>query len=187
MLMYITGIVPILLNIILNEQQNQKQSPREQIQDKTMPRPHLLANVTSETETANPRHRPTESGEPILLPLPIKTQLFPDTQFFVFRKPGDAKHKHAQSETGIVFSLTTASLGQLFFMLTRRTDTTINIACHTENKKIADRLTEHAEELKQRVRELGFEQITFHCAILDQKARKLQTEFASPALLDRKV
>jgi len=185
--MQVSSLLPILLNIILSEQQKQKQLPREQIANKTIPRPQSLSTDTVKAETGTPQGRMAEGGEPILLALPLKTPLFPDTQFFIFRKPDDADHKQGKGETGIVFSLTTASLGQLFFMLTRRGDTVINIVCHTENEKFASRLTACAGELKQQVQELGFEQITFHCTVLDHKLRKLQTEFAYPALLDRKV
>jgi len=187
MLMQVSSLLPILLNIILSEQQQQKQVPGEQIVNKTVPRPQLLSADTVKAETETPRARLMEDGEPILLPLPLKTPLFPDTQFFIFRKPNDANHKQKKGETGIVFSLTTASLGQLFFILTLRGDTAINIVCHTENEKFTSRLTARAEELKQQVQELGFEQITFLCTVLDHNLRKLQTEFASPTLLDRKV
>lgn len=184
--MQISGVLPILLNIILSEQQNQKQTPREFMANKTIPRPPSLFTPTPETEAA-PRQRPAESGEPLLLPLPLKTSLYPDTQFFVFRKNGDPRHKQAREETGIVFSLATMNLGQLFFMITQRGDTAIHIVCRAENENIATRLTASGEELKQQVQQLGFSQITFHCAVLDQKLRKLQAEFTSPALLDRKV
>lgn len=184
--MQISGILPVLLNIILNEQQNQKQTPREFIANKTLPRPPSLFTSTPETEAA-PRQRPAEGGEPLLLPLPLKTSLYPEAHFFVFRKTGDPRHKQEGEETGIVFSLATMNLGQLFFMLTQRRDTTIHIVCHVENENIADRLTASGEELKQQVMQLGFSQITFHCAVLNQKISKLQAEFSSPALLDRKV
>ncbi|TYO93803.1 hypothetical protein [Desulfallas thermosapovorans] len=184
--MQISGVLPILLNIILSEQQNQKQTPREPVANKTIPRPSSLFTSTPETE-ATPRQRQAEGGEPLLLPLPVKTSLYPDTQFFVFRKTGDPGHKQYREETGIVFSLATMSLGQLFFVLTQRGNTAIHIACRVENESIAARLTTAAEELKRQVQQLGFAQITFHCAVLDQKLRKLRAEFASPALLDRKV
>lgn len=188
MLMQVSGILPILLNIILSEQQNPKQSLREQDTNTTVMRPQTLSTTTPEaSQTAPSRDRPAEGGEPILLPLPLKTPLFPDTQFFIFRKPNDTNHKQGKGETGIVFSLITASLGQLFFMLTRRGDTAINIVCHTENEKFASRLNARAEELKKQVQNLGFEQITFHCTVLDHKLRKLQTKFTSPTLIDQKV
>ncbi len=186
-LMQVSSLLPILFNIILSEQQKQKQVPREQIANKTVPRSQSLSTDTVKAETGTPQGRMAEGGGPILLALPLKTPLFPDTQFFIFRKPDDADHKQRKVETGIVFSLTTVNLGQLFFMLNQRGDTAINIVCHTENEKVASRLTARAGELKQQVQDLGFEQITFHCTVMDHKLRKLQTELASPVLLDRKV
>lgn len=88
MLMQVSGILPILLNIILSEQQNPKQSLREQDTNTTVMRPQTLSTTTPEaSQTAPSRDRPAEGGEPILLPLPLKTPLFPDTQFLFFVNP----------------------------------------------------------------------------------------------------
>jgi hypothetical protein len=187
--MQIAGVIPILLNIILSEQQNRKQAPREeQAAGKTIARPHPPPSNTAETEAAAPLHRTTENNEPVLLPLPLKSPLFPDAQFFVFRRPGEGQNRERgeKEETGIIFSLSTRSLGRLFFTLTRQAQT-INIACHTENEKISARLAPRWDELKQQLRQAGFPNVTIRCTTLHHNLRPLQAVYTSPGLLDRKV
>lgn len=187
--MQISAIVPILLNILLSEQQNQKQALREQTAFKDVMQAQLT-QPSANTETANaaPQHRAGESSEPVLMPLPLRSPLFPDTQFYAFRRRDEEKqgHKGEESETGIVFSLGTASLGRLFFLLVRKAEA-ISITCHTENGAVAARLSTRAEELKKRVREIGVEQVTFRCTALDPNLVKPTIGFSSPGLLDLKV
>ena len=188
--MQISAIVPILLNILLSEQQNQKQAPREQVAFKNVMQAQLTRPSATNIETANaaPQHRAGESSEPVLMPLPLRSPLFPDTQFYAFRRLDEGKKggKGEEDETGIVFSLGTASLGRLFFMLVRKAEA-ITITCHTENGSVAGLLNTRAEQLKKQVRDIGFEQVTFRCTILDPNLVKPTTGFSSPGLLDLKV
>jgi len=188
--MQISAIVPILLNILLSEQQNQKQAPRGQVAFKDVIQAQLTQPSAANTETANaaPQHRSGESSEPMLMPLPLRSPLFPDTQFYAFRRLDEEKHgrKGEEGETGIVFSLGTISLGRLFFMLLRKAEA-ISITCHTENGTVAERLNTRAEELKKQVQDIGFEQVTFRCTILDPNLVKPTAGFSSPGLLDMKV
>lgn len=187
--MRVSSIIPILLNIINSEQQNQKQAPRQSQVDKTAllnrPLPHSGGTASESTVL---RQGITDTNEPLLLPLPIKTPLFPDTQFYVFQKPAGPPHppQNRQGESGIVFSLSTTNLGRLFFILTQHTDT-LRINCHTESKEIATRLTNQSQEIEQRMEELGFAQVVFRCVVLDHQSNPNQTSFTSPGLLDRKV
>jgi|GEM_PF-1432529 len=190
--MQISAVIPILLNILMSEQQSLKQAPREQAAFKDVMQAQLTrpAAVNPEPANAAPQHRTAEGGEPVLTPLPLRSPLFPETQFFAFRPRDDdnpgRKNKQGQDETGIVFSLGTASLGRLFFMLTRKQEA-ISITCHTENGTIAGLLNARAEELKKQVRELGFEQVLFRCTILDPNLIKPPAGFSSSGLLDLKV
>jgi len=189
--MQISAIVPILLNILLSEQQNQKQARPEQtafreVMQAQLTRPSSTANP--ETATAAPQHRAGEGGDPVLTPLPLRSPLFPDTQFYAFRRRDEEKQgrKGEKGETGIVFSLGTVSLGRLFFMLVRKAEA-VSITCHTEDRAVAGRLNTRAEELKKQVRDIGFEQVTFRCTILDPNLVKPTAGFSSPGLLDLKV
>ncbi|SFR05052.1 hypothetical protein [Desulfoscipio geothermicus] len=187
--MQISGVIPILLNIILSEQQNQKQAPREeQAAGKTIARPHPPPSTAADAEAAAPRHRTAENSEPVLLPLPLKSPLFPDAQFFAFRRAEDDQNRgrDGKKEIGIIFSLSTRSLGRLFFTLTRQAET-INIFCHTENEKISARLAPRWDELKQQLQQTGFPNVTIRCTALHHNFRPLQAGYASPGLLDRKV
>ncbi|KJS14370.1 MAG: hypothetical protein VR67_00325 [Peptococcaceae bacterium BRH_c8a] len=188
--MQISAIVPILLNILLSEQQNQKQAPREQVAFRDVMQAQLTrpSAANTETTTAAPQHRAGESSEPVLMPLPLRSPLFPDTQFYAFRRRDEEKQgqKGEDGETGIVFSLGTASLGRLFFMLVRKAEA-ISITCHTENGAIAGRLNTRAEELKKQIQAIGFEQVTFRCTVLDPNLVKPTAGFSSPGLLDLKV
>ena len=182
--MRVSAIIPILLNIILSEQQSQKQSTREQVEFKDVIQAQLARQpAASEGVNTASRHRAGESSEPVLLPLPLRSPLFPDTQFFVFRRYGEEKQgrENEEGETGIVFSLATASLGRLFFMLTRKKDS-ISINCHTETGAVAARLNSRAEELKQQMRETGFEKVIFRCTVLDPNLVNPVAGFDSPGL-----
>lgn len=189
--MQVSAIVPILLNIIRSEQQSQKQTPREQAAFKDVLQGQPVQPSTAAPEAAGraaPRQGAAETGEPVLLPLPLRSPLFPDTQFYVFRRQGGEGRgrEGEEGETGIVFSLATASLGRLFFMLTRRAES-INIACHAETGAAAARLNARAGELTAQVREMGFGQVVFRCIVLDPKLAREPAGFSSPGLLDLKV
>jgi len=191
----VSGIVPILLNIILQEQQSQKRSPgKEQAAAKPAARPQLPpapAGAAGE-ETAAARLRTAESGDPVLLPLPLKSTLFPDARFFIFHRPQDEKRENRSrggeeaAETGIAFSLATRHLGRLFFTLARRAET-INIACYAEREETAARLASRSAELQRQLQSAGFARVIFRCTVLDRSPAGRQPAFASPSLLDRKV
>lgn len=190
--MQISAVIPILLNILMSEQQSLKQAPREQAAFKDVMQAQLTrpAAVNPEPANAAPQHRSAEGGEPVLTPLPLRSPLFPETQFFAFRPRDDdnpgRENEQGRDETGIVFSLGTAGLGRLFFMLTHKQEA-ISITCHTENGAIAGLLNARAEELKKQVRELGFGQVVFRCTILDPNLVKPPAGSSSSGLLDLKV
>lgn len=192
--MQVSAIVPILLNIIRSEQQSQKQSSREQVdfrqllQGQPARTPSPASAPGEKAAAARPGSGSAEGGEPVLLPLPLRSPLFPDTQFYVFRRQGEESREQedAEQETGIVFSLATAGLGRLFFMLTRKAES-IGITCHTQTGAVAARLNSRAAELEEQVRQAGFEQVTFRCLVLDPKLAGEPAGFSSPGLLDLKV
>lgn len=189
--MQISGVIPILLNIILSEQHNQKQGqiPRELIAAKeTAKAAEILAKGTEREAPSQPHARGQEGSEPLLLPLPLKTPLYPETQFYIYRKRGEQKKEQnkAAEEPGVVFSLSTHSMGSLFFYLTIK-EATINIACHTENEKFATQLAAHSSELKEQVQKAGFTQVLFRCTVLDPQMKHLMTGLTNPVMLDQKV
>lgn len=182
--MHVSSIIPVLLNIILSDQQSRKQAPREQVILQTTHQMKPPGTVAAETK---PRPQ-NATGEPALIPLPLKSPLFPDTQFFVFHRHGQEKHnrRDGESETGIVFSLATTSLGRLFFLLTRR-EQTINITCYVENAAVAARLKARSAELEQQVREAGFHRVILRWALLEHGLAGPLKDLTTPGLLDRKV
>ncbi|WP_027365186.1 flagellar hook-length control protein FliK [Desulfotruncus alcoholivorax] len=189
--MQISGVIPVLLNIILSEQQNPKhgQLPRELIAAKeTAKAAEVLTKGTEQEAPAQPHARGHEGSEPLLLPLPFKTPLYPETQFYVFRKRGRQKKEQdaAAGEPGVVFSLSTNSLGSLFFYLTAK-ENTVNIACHTENEKFAAQLASHSGDLREQIQKTGFKQVIFRCTVLDPQMKNLMTGLANPVILDQKV
>jgi hypothetical protein len=186
--MHVSSIIPVLLNIILTEQQSRKKAPREQVAAQVIPQMRPPGTVAAETKTgAEPRPQ-NVTTEPSLFPLPLKSPLFPDTQFFVFHRYGKEKNKQqdGESETGIVFSLSTASLGRLFFLITSRPET-VNITCHVENAEIAARLNSRSAELEQQVRETGFQRVVLRWTVLEHSLAGPQKDFTTSGLLDRKV
>ncbi len=189
--MQVSAIVPILLNIILSEQQSQKQNPREKVALKDVIHLQGIRNAaTGEAgENATPRYRTGDTGEPWLLPLPLKSTLYPDTRFYTCMRRDEQQHgrEKEKNETVIVFGLNTNSLGRLFFILTRQMDKKIDILCHAEKHDTSDKLNSRAEELTENLRKLGFDRVVFRCTALDPMLTKPSTGFTSPRLLDSKV
>lgn len=192
--MHISAIVPILLNIINSEHQRQQQAvekqPFQAVLQEQPARPSPGAGPEGAEKTPF-RPGAGESGTPVLVPLPLRSPLFPDTQFYVYhRQKQEPGHPGAGAgkggETGIVFSLATSGLGRLFFMLTRRDDY-IGITCHTQTRQAAERLKAGAGELTRQIRASGFGQVVFRCAVLDAKLARVPDGFTSPGLLDLKV
>ncbi|MBF7083466.1 flagellar hook-length control protein FliK [Desulfallas sp. Bu1-1] len=186
--MHVSSIIPVLLNIILSEQQSRKKASREQVISQTTPQMRPQATAAAETKTEAEPRQWNAAAEPSLFPLPLKSPLFPDTQFFVFHRYGKEKNKQqdGESETGIVFSLATASLGRLFFLITSRPET-VNITCHVENAEIAARLNARSAELEQQVRKTGFKRVVLRWTVLEHSLAGPQKDFTTPGLLDRKV
>lgn len=188
--MQISGVIPILLNIILSEQQDQKQGQiaRELLAAKeTAKAAEVLTKGTAQEAPAQ-HARGHEASDPLLLPLPLKTPLYPETQFYVLRKQGEQKKEQnaAAEESGVVFSLSTHSMGSLFFYLTVKEDA-INIACHAESEQFAARLAAHSGELKEQVQKTGFKQVIFRCTVLDPQINQLMSGLKNPVMLDQKV
>lgn len=185
--MQISRIIPVILNIILSEQQSQKQTLQQQAVKKNA-LPQMLPPSAAKPDNPSPQYKTNDPSEPQLFPLPLKTTLFPNTQFFAFRRPvhEQKKHQDENEETGIAFSLSSTNLGRLFFTLTKQSET-INITCHTEHKKIAAHLASRSSELKQHVENIGFNKVIFKCTVLDRKFLHQRTEFSCPGLLDQKI
>jgi len=189
--MQVSAIVPILLNIILSEQQSQKQPTREKVAMKDVIHLQGIRNpVTGEEgENATPRYRTGDTSEPWLLPLPLKSNLYQDTRFYIYKQQCEQQHsqKKENGETVIVFGLNTISLGRLFFILTHQMNKKIDILCHAEKHDTSSKLNSRAEELTESLRKLGFDRVVFRCTVLDPMLTKAPTGFTSPRLLDSKV
>lgn len=185
--MHVSSIIPVLLNIILTEQNNQKQAKDSQVKGKTI-KQNNIPMPSNSTESTKHHYKTAENNEPVLLPLPLKTPLFSNTQFFTFNRPaGEQKNRDGEkAEKGIVFALSTQNLGRLFFILYRKTKT-LNITCHAENEEIAMLLTSRSTEFKNLVQKMGFEKIIFNCTALDPQLHNLPTGLSSSGLLDLKV
>lgn len=191
--MQISGVIPILLNIILSERQDQKQGQlaRELLAAKETAKAAEVLTKGTEREAPAQHARGHEAGDPLLLPLPLKTPLYPETQFYVLRKQGEQKKEQdaaaeESEESGVVFGLATHSMGNLFFYLTAKEDA-INIACHAESKQFAARLAAHSGELKEQVQKTGFKQVIFRCTVLDPQIKQLLAGLKNPVMLDQKV
>lgn len=166
-----------IMSSIFKTADNMKVTPGK-IADKTQQKPftldqNLVLDTTKELTKTN-RSAQSKATEPVPLtdrldqlpfvPLPLRTPLYEDTQFYWKLKDFGANVDET-GEAKVVFSINSDFLGLLCFSVTSQTHSSLAVQCVTENNATAELFKNHTTILQQELSELGYANVVVTCRV----------------------
>jgi hypothetical protein len=113
--------------------------------------------LTANKETGDPQ------SELIFLPLPLKSELYPDAKFY--RQVNDEEKSGQdgdENQNRLVFGLKTASLGDIYFLVVQR-ESNLSIQCAASKLQTVDVLRKGFAELEKKLKRLGWQKVHYSC------------------------
>lgn len=191
--MQINSLLPVLLQLLMTGEQNQTnkykavlQPPAKQqiaqvhnnsansvhTSQKNQPANRVNnalegINQTSPSRSIANKENPNTQSELIFLPLPLKSEIFPDAKFYK-QVTGRAKNQEDTSENQhrLVFGLKTPALGELYFLVIQNKNN-LSIKCAASRHQTTRILKKSFTDLKDKLEQLGWKKI--HCSCIHVK------------------
>lgn len=208
--MQINNLLPVLLELLLCGEANRENkskiahpSNRQQL-SRAQPNPSGPAQHTEQSKPAgrnktvleNINHSSPgqvttnkESGDPqselIFLPLPLKSELFPDARFYKQITDGErSRQGDNEKQNRLVFGLNAPSLGELYFLVVQQ-ENNLSIKCAASKLQTVNVLREGFTGLKEKLHRLGWKKI--HCSCIQVKNPGEQPGVTPSGFIDFKI
>ncbi|MCF8011740.1 MAG: hypothetical protein K9L17_07005 [Clostridiales bacterium] len=194
--MHIHNIFPILLRLLQSETvKQQNTTPSQNTQQLNSPQNHAQQRPTSTVEqqsrtnaqqskTGTSTHidthgststtlkgNPSEANNHLLfIPLPLKSEIFPDAKFYKQVATREEQQQDGQTEQNrLVFGIRAPSAGEIYFLIIQK-DNYLSLKCAASKTETVQEIKNSFDNLKKSLAQQGWEDISLSCLHVDNPA-----------------
>lgn len=160
--MLISKIMPLLIDLLAKPDKTD-QAANQAGQNKTE-NPALIKTLQTENASFKNTHEPSQVAQtlnkpvqasPDFLPLPLKTELFNESGFYIRNQKEGTQQTGQGSQPEVLISIRTENIGLLWISITAVKDS-LKLAIYTENEHYTTKLKDIFAKLIKDLQQLGY-------------------------------